>query len=126
MITGGTDDMKRNIIMAKTPLQTVADARENIQDDVESRIQELRDEITALTHQLRELGLKGASEAKAKAKDIADDATDEALQAIKELRKQFGSMQSEVEGKVQTHPFAWLLGAVGLGVILGLFLTHRD
>ena len=32
--------------MAKTPLQTVSDARENIQDDVETRIQELRDEIT--------------------------------------------------------------------------------
>jgi len=118
--------MKRNIIMAKAPLQTVSDARENIQDDVESRIQELRDEIAALTHQLRDLGIKGAAEAKAKAKDIADDATDEALIAIKELRKQFGSMQSEVEGKVQTHPFAWLAGAVGLGVILGLFLSHRD
>ena len=126
MIDGGTDDMKRNIIMAKAPLQTVSDARENIQDDVESRIQELRDEIAALTHQLRDLGIKGAHEAKAKAKDIADDATDEALLAIKELRKQFGSMQSEVEGKVQTHPFAWLAGAVGLGVILGLFLSHRD
>jgi ElaB/YqjD/DUF883 family membrane-anchored ribosome-binding protein len=126
MIATGTDDDKRKIIMAKTPLQTVADARENIQDDVETRLQELRDEITALTHQLRDLGLKGAHEAKAKAKDIADDATDEALHAIKELRKQFGSMQSEVEGKVQTHPFAWLVGAVGLGVILGLFLTHRD
>ena len=126
MIGGGTDDMKRNMIMAKTPLQTVSDARENIQDDVESRIQELRDEIAALTHQLRDLGIKGAAEAKATAKDIADDATDEALIAIKELRKQFGSMQSEVEGKVQTHPFAWLAGAVGLGVILGLFLSHRD
>jgi ElaB/YqjD/DUF883 family membrane-anchored ribosome-binding protein len=126
MIATGTDDDKRKIIMAKTPLQTVADARETLHDDVESRLQELRDEITALTQQLRDLGLKGAHEAKAKAKDIADDATDEALAAIKELRKQFGSMQAEVEGKVQTHPFAWLLGAVGLGVILGLFLTHRD
>lgn len=112
--------------MAKTPLKSVTEAREDIQDDVESRIQELRDEIAVLTHQLRDLGAKGAAEAKAKAKVIADDATDEAMHAIKELRTQFDQMQSNVEGKVQSHPFAWLAGAVGLGVILGLFLTRRD
>jgi ElaB/YqjD/DUF883 family membrane-anchored ribosome-binding protein len=112
--------------MAKTPVKTVTVAREELQGDVESRIQDLRDEIAALTHQLRDLGLKGAHEAKAKAKVIADDATDEALQAIKDLRAQFETLQSDVEGKVKTHPLAWLAGAVGLGVILGLFLSHRD
>lgn len=112
--------------MAKAPLKSVTDTREDLQDDVESRIQELRAEIAALTESLRELGSKTATDAKAKARDIADDATTEAMQAVKELRAQFGSLQTEVEGKVQSHPFAWLAGAVGLGVILGLFLTRRD
>jgi ElaB/YqjD/DUF883 family membrane-anchored ribosome-binding protein len=114
------------MIMAKAPLKSVTESREQLQDDVESRIQELREEIAALTQSLRDLGAKSAEEAKTKARHIADDATTEALQAVKELRAQFGSLQSEVEGKVQSHPFAWLAGAVGLGVILGLFLTRRD
>ena len=112
--------------MAKAPLKTVTDTREQLQDDVEARIQALRDEIAALTKSVRDLGLQSAADAKTKARDIADDATAEALQAVKELRAHVDTLQSDVEDRVKSHPFAWLAGAVGLGVILGLILTRRD
>lgn len=112
--------------MAKAPQKSAAQTRTDLETEVDARITELRGEIAALTQTLRDYGLQGAAEAKAKARHVADDATTEALHAIKELRAQFDTLQGDVEGKVKTHPFAWLAGAVGLGVILGLFLSHRD
>lgn len=111
--------------MAKAPLKSATDTRV-LTDDVEARIQALRDDIAALTQSVRDLGLHSAAEAKTKAKSLADDASTEAMKAVHDLRVQLDSLQSDVEGRVKSHPFAWLAGAVGLGVILGLLFTRRD
>ncbi|MBC2836894.1 DUF883 family protein [Paragemmobacter straminiformis] len=94
--------------------------------DIEQQIRQLREDVAALAKSLQGYGARVADGVKARAQDASGDAVAESLKAVRELRGEVEAMQARLEGDVRAHPLAWLVGALGIGVLLGLIFSHRD
>jgi ElaB/YqjD/DUF883 family membrane-anchored ribosome-binding protein len=101
-------------------------ARDRIGQDISKEIQELRADVAALVASLKDYGALGAGELKNRAQGLPDEAVADSLRNIKELRQQVEGLQDHLEKDVRAHPLAWMAGALGLGVLFGLFLSRRD
>ena len=94
--------------------------------DIEQQIRQLRDDVAALAKSLHRYGAQTAEGVKARALDATDDALADALKSVKDLRGEVDAMQTRVEHDVRAHPLAWLVAALGLGLLIGILFSHRD
>jgi ElaB/YqjD/DUF883 family membrane-anchored ribosome-binding protein len=58
-------------------------------------------------------------------KDAADTVRDTAVQAVERTADQAQNMQGEFDSAVRRNPTLAVLGALGVGMVLGLALTRR-
>ena len=58
-------------------------------------------------------------------KDAADTVRDTAVQAVERTTDQAQNMQGEFDSAVRRNPTLAVLGALGVGMVLGLALTRR-
>lgn len=93
---------------------------------IEQQIRQLREDVAALAKSLHGYGARMADEVKSRALDASGDAVAGSLKSVDELRREVDAIRARVEGDVRAHPLAWLVGALGIGVLLGLILSHRD
>lgn len=100
--------------------------RDAAAEEIGRELRALRADVAALAAALRAYGGIAAGEAKARAEGSAEDALAEALRAVHELRGKVDGMQARVEGDVRAHPLAWLAGAAGLGLLIGLIFGRHE
>lgn len=103
-----------------------AASREEIGHDIGKEIEALRADVAALAASLRRYGRLGADEVKDRAETLSDEALAESLRGLGELRARVDGLQSQVTKDVRAHPLAWLGGALGIGLVLGLIFSRRD
>ncbi len=113
-------------MVSKGETSSTGSARDSVGQDISKEIQELRADFAALVASLKDYGALGAEDLKSRAQGLSDDAVAESLRSIKELRQQVESLQGQLEKDVRAHPLAWMVGALGLGVLFGLLFSRRD
>lgn len=112
--------------MAKTDQTTPTDnPLEDAGQDITRELRALRADLAALAASLQRYGALGADEVKGRARDMADESLASSLKALREARRQVDDLQDRLQGDVRAHPLAWLVGALGLGMVLGLLAAHR-
>jgi ElaB/YqjD/DUF883 family membrane-anchored ribosome-binding protein len=99
--------------------------RETVGQDIAQELRDLRADFAALVASLQRYGALGAADLKESAQDLSDEAMAESLRKVQGLRRQVDALQSELEGDMRAHPLAWLAGALGIGMLFGLLLSHR-
>ena len=92
---------------------------------IEKELQDLRADVAALVASLQQYGALGAEELKGRAKGISEDAIAESLNTIRMMQRQVDLLRSQLEGDLRAHPLAWLAGALGIGLLFGLLVSHR-
>ena len=92
--------------------------------DVEAQIQQLRDDIAALTRSVAAVGTEKASEYKGKARRVASDAADASMQMVEAARDQALSMERDLERQIRANPIQAVAIAAGVGFLFAL-LTRR-
>lgn len=108
-----------------TKVEEAQSGRGAAAEEIEAELRALRADVAALAAAVKAYGGAAAEEVRARAGGSAEEALAESLRAVRELRGKVDGLQAEVEGDVRAHPLAWLLGAAGLGLLLGLMLGRR-
>jgi len=112
--------------MAKSETKISApDARAEAGQDIDAEIRALRADVAALAQSLKAYAGATAEDVRARGRAATDDAAEEALKAVRELRQEVEGLQGRLEGEVRANPLAWLAGAAGLGLLLGLLFQRR-
>ncbi len=99
--------------------------RDRVGQDIAQELQDLRADVAALVASLQRYGALGAEDLKGRVQDLSDEAMAESLRTVRDLRRQVDALQSQLEGDVRAHPFAWLAGALGIGLMFGLLVSRR-
>lgn len=99
--------------------------RESVGEDIAQELQDLRADVAALVASLQRYGALGAAELKERAEGLSDEAMAESLRSVRDLRRQVDALEAQMEGNVRAHPLAWLAGALGIGMLFGLLVSHR-
>lgn len=94
-------------------------------EEIEAELRALRADVAALAAALKAYGGAAAEDVRARAEGSAEEALAESLRVVRDLRGKVDGLQAQVEGDVRANPFAWLIGAAGLGLLLGLILGRR-
>lgn len=102
-----------------------ADSREQMESLQEDASRVLR-EITDLSAKLRDVG-------KSKLTEVSDDTIDMLRQSLAELEEKASTLRGEskrllgdIDDRVRANPYLFILGALGLGVLLGKLMGSRD
>lgn len=113
--------------MAKIEEKSPADdALDRAGQEIARELQDLRVDLASLLASLQRYGALGAEELKGRAQDLADGSVSESLKAVRDLRQQVDALQGQLQGDVRAHPLAWLVGALGLGMLIGLVFSRRN
>lgn len=113
--------------MARTEAKTIDEpTRERVGQDIAKELLELRADVSALAADLQRYGALSTDELKIRAQGVTDEALADAQRHIHALRQKVDTLQSRVEVDVRAHPLAWLAGALGLGLLVGLIFSRRD
>lgn len=95
------------------------------EDGIRVEMAVIRDDLAALTQSLSEY-------AKARKEDLQDRATewsDEMLvdssRAVKKLGKKVARLEKDLEVKVSENPVHWLLGALGVGLLVTMMFRGK-
>lgn len=113
--------------MARTESKTAETAaRAQAGQEIEAEIAALRADVAALARSLKGYAGAAAEEVKDKGRAASEETVAETLKALRELRREVDGMQGRLEGEVHANPLAWLAGAAGLGLLLGLIFGRRD
>ncbi len=99
--------------------------RERVGQDIAQELQDLRADVAALVASLQRYGALGAADLKGRVQDLSDDAMAESLRTVRDLRRQVDALQWQLGGDVRAHPLAWLAGALGIGLLLGLLVSRQ-
>ena len=112
--------------MAKIEEKSPADATlDQAGIEITKELRELRGDLAALVASLQRFGALGAEALKGRAQDLADDSLSGSMKAVRNVRHQMEALQGRVQGDVRAHPLAWLVGALGLGMMFGLLVSRR-
>jgi len=117
---------KGNLMAKAASKVTEATARETAGREIEEEIRALRADVAALARSVASYAGGAAEEIKEKGRAASEETVAEALKAVRELRMEVAGMQGELEGKVRANPLAWLAGAAGLGLLLGVLFGRRE
>jgi ElaB/YqjD/DUF883 family membrane-anchored ribosome-binding protein len=93
-------------------------------EDVEERIEELRNEIAALTKTLASFGATKVDDYKAGLDRLAADAIATSARAFEAARSEAVSLEGELENQIRARPLQAVGIAVGIGFLAAL-LTRR-
>ena len=95
-------------------------------------VEELRDDINRLKEDLKAILQSVGDTGGAKWEKISNRVKDQAMEGYGQLRdaaevaRQRGSEATQAAREtVSSHPLSWVLGAVGLGIILGRLMGRR-
>ena len=94
------------------------------QGDIETQLQQLREDIANLAKTVAAVGTEKASEVKGKARRAANDAADASLQMVEAAREQALSYERDLERQIRTNPIQSVAIAAGVGFLFAL-LTRR-
>jgi ElaB/YqjD/DUF883 family membrane-anchored ribosome-binding protein len=102
-------------------------------EDIKSDVQELRDDLSALTEQMSELVKDGSGEALADVKrriqrirdNLEDVVTDKGHEAAKAVVEVTDNVGESLENALRTRPLTTLAIAVGIGFLFGSSWHHR-
>ena len=111
------------------PKSEVHQAAETLSADLERQVAEIRADLAALTKTLGRYGKSRADDLSGQASDMTKEAVDEAMKVLRGLKQRLGAAEMDVERSLRDHPANWLggvMGVLGLGILLGLLLRHRD
>lgn len=100
-------------------------AREAAEVEIGKELQALRADMAALVQTVREYGVLAAADLRGRGEGAAADALAEAERAMRDVRGRVDAAQVRLEGDVRANPLAWLAGAVGLGLLVGLLFGRR-
>lgn len=98
-------------------------------ENANSELAELRAATQRFARRLKAYGLLRTNEDGADAEEDSDALIREGRRLTHELRVRLGELEAKVENSVRQHPVGWMggiLGAIGLGVLVGMLLRHRD
>ncbi|OSP56126.1 YqjD family protein [Pseudoruegeria sp. SK021] len=92
--------------------------------DLENEVNKARNDLTALKKTIGDLGKEKMDALKGMTDDLPDELMERSREAIADLRKQITVLERDLENRVREKPLAWLLGAVGVGVVLAAILRR--
>ena len=96
-------------------------------EEVQAEMAEIKNDLAALTKSLAKYGKARAEGLQDRAFEWSDEMMEDSLQAIKKLRKQVSRLEKDMETNVREHPLQWILGAVGLGLVIAMLMgRNRD
>src|SRR5690606_13716535 len=82
-------------------------------NDIESQIQQLREDIAALASTMAAVGSEKADDYRRKVKRAKSDAADASLQMVEQARDQVLSLEKDLERKIRTNPLQAIAMAAG-------------
>lgn len=100
-------------------------SKEDLAHDIGKELQELRANVAALVASLEKYGSLGVEDLKGRAQGLSDEAIAEAARSIRDLHQKVEALHAQMERELRAHPLAWLVGALGLGLLVGLMFSHR-
>ncbi|MCW1886017.1 hypothetical protein OKA04_14865 [Luteolibacter flavescens] len=101
-----------------------AEKAKELKDNAVESVQHLRDAAAEATSDLRQAARKGADDLKAAAGNLAEEARSIAAREWEESREKAKHLFITTEDYIRANPTRAVLGAVGIGFLLGL-LSRR-
>ncbi|AJY45821.1 DUF883 family protein [Martelella endophytica] len=107
-----------------TSARAASAASSKTEADIQAQIDQLRGDIANLTKLIGDLGSEKASQARARAEKLRDDATKAGQEAYDRARDEALSMEEDLEDRIRMKPLQSILIAAGVGFLAALF-TRR-
>ena len=93
-------------------------------EDVEAHLQELRNEVAALTRSLAAFGATKAEDYKAGIDKLTADAVDASSRAFESARAEARALEASLEDQIRSKPLQAVGIAAGIGFLVAL-MTRR-
>ena len=109
----------------KRAKRNIADSAADTSDDLAAEIRRLQDDLNAIKYTLANFGETSQAEAAGAASRIGATAKEAAAGLADNAKKDAYSLLAEIEDYARQNPRYVVGGAIGLGLVLGLFLRRR-
>ncbi len=93
-------------------------------NDVESQLQQLRDDIANLARTVAGVGSEKADDYRSRVRKAGNDAADASMQMVEAARDHAISLERDLEGKIRTNPLQAVAMAAGVGFLIALLVRR--
>ncbi|WP_117192276.1 DUF883 family protein [Rhizobium terrae] len=93
-------------------------------NDIETQLQQLREDIANLARTVAAVGNEKAGEVKGRARRAASEAADASMHMVEAAREQAVSLERDLERQIRTNPIQAVAIAAGVGFLFAL-MTRR-
>ncbi|MBO6561020.1 MAG: DUF883 domain-containing protein [Nisaea sp.] len=107
-----------------TTAKKASDGKNASQEDIESQLAALREDVAALAGSFADLGRSKAGEAKVRGQDMASKAAERSGAAARRVRDDLKRIEDGVSTGVRERPLRSIAIAAGIGLVAG-YLIRR-
>jgi ElaB/YqjD/DUF883 family membrane-anchored ribosome-binding protein len=90
------------------------------EEDLETQVQHLRDDIKSISNTLTRLGQSTVKDVQKSARQRAQDLADRGQSMIEEAQGEIGSLERQLKDTIRDRPLTAVAGAVALGFLIAV------
>jgi ElaB/YqjD/DUF883 family membrane-anchored ribosome-binding protein len=94
-------------------------------DALKEDVKQLRRDLSSLSDTLKKIAHEGADIGRARTQDELERLYEQFKETYDSVRRETGRARTGLEKEIEDRPFASLLGAFVVGIVLGKFMSTR-
>ena|SRR5579862_572768 len=90
------------------------------QEDIESQLEQLQEDIHSITNTLTRLGKTSVNEARSTAQRGAHDLADRGQSMLNSAQDEFNSLEKQLKDTIRDKPLTAVMGAIAVGFVIAV------